>query len=200
MDAARRLATYEDLLTMPEDVRAEILDGEVVVSPPPSPDHSKAHSSVNRLIGGPFDEDDGRGGPGGWWIFIELDIRLGRHQIVRPDLSGWRRERLPDPAAMRPIEIAPDWICEIISPSNEANDRVTKRRLYAESGVGFYWMVNPEARTLEALRLRDGTWHDVGAYDETDVARIAPFEAVELEVGRLFLPRKTEAAETTGSE
>lgn len=192
MDAARSLATYDDLLTLPEDVRAEILDGELVVSPAPLPRHSNVQRSLSRFIGGPFHDDDGHGGPGGWWIFGDVDIRLGRHQIVRPDISGWRRERLPDPAGVRPIEIVPDWICEIISPSNEAHDRVTKRRLYAESGVAFYWMVNPEARTLEALRLREGIWQDIGAYDESDVARIAPFEAVELEVGRLFLPRKQE--------
>ena len=109
--------------------------------------------------------------------------------MVRPDLSGWRRERLPKPD-VRPIPIAPDWVCEILSPSNEAHDRVTKRRLYAEHGIAHYWLVDPEARVLEAFTLREGRWVDAGTFDDTDVARIAPFEAVELAIGRLFLPRE----------
>lgn len=83
----------------------------------------------------------------------------------------------------------PDWICEILSPSNASHDRVKKRRLYAQAGVTFYWLVDPDGRTLEALTLRDDGWLEIGAFDDTAVVRIAPFEAIELDVGRLFLPR-----------
>jgi Uma2 family endonuclease len=190
---APRLATYDDLLSFPEDVRAEILAGEVVVSPSPLPRHSKVQRSIGRFIGGPFDDDDGHGGPGGWWIFVEVDVRLAVHDVVRPDLSGWRRERLPRPGNVRPIDVVPDWICEVISPSTAALDRVKKRALYARHGVGHYWMVDPEARTLEALELDGARWLEVGAWDEDAVVRIAPFAELELEVGRLFLPREIEA-------
>lgn len=190
MSLAKRFATYDDLLDLPEETRAEILDGEIIVSPPFSPGHSNAHAELTHLLRGSFGGGDGRGGPGGWWIFIELDIRLGRHQIVRPDLSGWRRERLPDPWEMRPIDIAPDWVCEIVSPSNPTRDRVTKRRIYAECDIAYYWIVDPEARLLEALKLTREGWHEVGVYDEEAKVRIAPFDAIELEVGRLFPPRK----------
>lgn len=189
MDPARRLATYDDLLALPEDTRAEVIDGEIVVSPPPSPEHSNAHAELTHLIRGPFGGGDGRGGPGGWWIFIELEIRLGRHQIVRPDISGWRRERLPDPAAKHPIDVVPDWICEILSPSNAKQDRFNKKALYKHYRVPFYWIVDPELRMLEAFQLDGDRWTEAGTYDETSVARIAPFEEVELEVGRLFLPK-----------
>jgi Uma2 family endonuclease len=155
--------------------------------PAPRPRHSKPQGALRRFIGGPFDDDDGFGGPGGWWIFIEVDIQLGT-DIVRPDLSGWRRARLPRPDT-RPISVVPDWVCEILSEKHEARDRVTKKRLYAEHGVSSYWVVDPQARTLEAFSLVDGRWMDAGAFDEDAVARIAPFEAVELAVGRLFLPR-----------
>jgi Uma2 family endonuclease len=148
--------------------------------------------TAGRFIGGPFQDDDGRGGPGGWWIFVEVDIALGRHDIVRPDLAGWRKERLPRPGSVRPIEVVPDWICEILSPGSESRDRVTKRRLYARTGVAHYWLIDPRARVLEALTLRDGGWVEAGAYDETSFARIAPFDAIELEVGRLFLPREAD--------
>jgi Uma2 family endonuclease len=183
---ARGPATYADLMALPDDVRAEILDGEISVLPAPRPRHSKPQGALRRFIGGPFDDDDGFGGPGGWWIFVEVDIQLGT-DVYRPDLSGWRRSRLPEPD-VRPITTVPDWVCEIVSERYEARDRVKKKRLYAQHGVPHYWVVDPQARTLEAFALVDGRWVDAGAFDESAVARIPPFEAVELPVGRLFLP------------
>lgn len=125
-------------------------------------------------------------------IFPEADVALSPQDIVRPDLSGWRRERLPRPGSVRAIEVVPDWACDILSPSTAARDRVTKRRLYAQAGIPFYWLVDPELRVLEALALRDGTWLELGVYDDTATVRIAPFEAIELEVGRLFLPKEAD--------
>jgi len=190
---ARKLATYADLLALGEDVRAEVIRGAIDVMPAPRPRHSKVQGALRRFVGGPFDDDDGFGGPGGWWIFVEVDARLGPHDIVRPDLAGWRRPRLPVPD-VRPIDVVPDWVCEIGSPSTTARDRVVKRRLYAEHGVPHYWILDPDARTLEALALRDGVWVEVGSYGDDDVARIAPFDAIELAVGRLFLPREATGA------
>jgi Uma2 family endonuclease len=189
---APKLATYGDLLALPSDVRAEVLAGEIVTSPAPLPRHSHVQGSARRFIGGPFQDDDGRGGPGGWWIFVEVDVALGRHDIVRPDLAGWRKERLPRPGPTRPIEVAPDWVCEILSRTTAARDRVQKRNLYARAGVPFYWLIDPEARVLEALALREGGWVETGVFDETSLARIPPFDAIELEVSRLFLPREAD--------
>lgn len=191
-DAAMRRASYADLLALPEDVRAEILGGEITTAPAPLPRHSKAQGSLRRFVGGPFDDDDGHGGPGGWWIFLEVDVQLEVHEVVRPDLSGWRRERLPNPGDRRPIDVAPDWICEVISPSTAVRDRTTKRELYARHGVRHYWLLDPEARTLEAFELVDGRWVLLGAYGESAAVSVPPFEAIELPVGRLFLPRKSD--------
>jgi Uma2 family endonuclease len=182
------LLTYEDLLALPEDVRGEIIRGQLETAPSPLPEHSRAAGELNEAIGGPFDRRDGRGGPGGWWIFSELDVRFSPHDIVRPDLSGWRRDRLPEPWGKRPIDVVPDWVCEILSPSNAAHDRVKKAKLYAEYRVPFLWLVDPAIRVLEAFRYSDGNWLRFGSYDENDRARVAPFEAVELEVGPLFPP------------
>lgn len=191
MQSARKAATYDDLMALPEGERAEILGGVLVNPPAPLPRHALAQRTTARFIGGPFDDDDGRGGPGGWWILLEVDVRLGPNDVVRPDLAGWRRDRLPAPWDMRPIDVTPDWICEIISPSNASNDRVKKRRLYATHAVPFYWIVDPEERTLEALRFdaTSNVWVETGSYDDASIARIAPFEAIELEVGRLFPPK-----------
>ena len=122
----------------------------------------------------------------------EVDVRFGPHDVVRPDLSGWRRHRLPTPGTMRPIDVVPDWICEVISPSTASYDRVTKRALYSTHGVTFYWLLDPDARTLEALELRAGEWLERGAFDDSSKARIPPFAEIEIEVGRLFLPREAD--------
>jgi Uma2 family endonuclease len=186
---APKLATYADLLALPEDARAEVIAGSVVTAPAPLPRHSHVQGSAAHFIGGPFQRDDGRGGPGGWWIFVEVDVALGTHDIVRPDLSGWRKERLLKPGNVRPITVVPDWVCEVISPATAARDRVHKRNLYARVGVPYYWLIDPHTRVLEALALRDGSWVELGVYDDEANVRIAPFDAIELEVGRFFLPK-----------
>jgi Uma2 family endonuclease len=188
VDPARKLATYEDLLSLPPDARAEIVNGTITLLPAPRPRHLKVRGALRRFVGGPYDDDDGFGGPGGWWIFGEVDVRFHRHETVRADLAGWRRARLPDPD-QRPIDVVPDWICEVLSASNVARDRVEKRALYAAAGVAHYWIVDPDARTLEALMLRDGRWLESGAWTDGAVVRIPPFEEVELDISRLFLPR-----------
>jgi Uma2 family endonuclease len=190
VNPARKLATYADLLALSDDARGEIIAGSLVLPPAPLPRHSKVQRSIGRFVGGPFDDDDGRGGPGGWWIFLEVEVRFSPHDIVRVDIGGWRRDRLPKPWDIRPIEVVPDWICEVLSPSNAAHDRVTKRNLYARHGVAHYWIADPFERTLEALQLDASTklWVEIGSYDATAVARVPPFDAVELELGRLFPP------------
>jgi Uma2 family endonuclease len=196
MDPARKLATWDDLVALPGDVPAEVIAGALVVPPAPLPRHARAQRALGRFVGGPYDDDDGRGGPGGWWILLEVDVRFSPHDVVRPDLAGWRRERLVRPWDLRPIDVVPDWIGEVVSPSNAAQDRVGKRELYARHGVPFYWIVDPGQRTLEALRLDVATraWVEIGAYDDASIARIPPFDALELEVQRLFPPIADEAA------
>jgi Uma2 family endonuclease len=186
---APKLATYADLLKLSDDVRAEILAGQIVTSPASLPKHSKVQRALGHFIGGPYDDDHGHGGPGGWWIFVEVDVQLGPHDIVRPDLSGWRRERLPDPSNVRPIHVVPDWICEVLSPSTASRDRLVKRQLYAESGVRHYWIIDVEARILEVFELEARRWALLGTYGDDTTARVPPFLEVELPVGRLFLPR-----------
>lgn len=190
MTAVRSLATYDDLLALPEDARGEVVHGAVHVHPSPLPRHAKVQGALRRYIGGPFDDDDGAGGPGGWWILLEVDVQLSPHDIVRPDLAGWRRERLPQPWDQRPIDVVPDWICEVTSPSNARHDRVTKARLYLESGVAHLWLVDPDTRVLEALVREDQRWVEAGRFSDGDRARIPPFEDVELDVARLFPPQK----------
>lgn len=191
MTAAAKLVTYEDLLALPEEVRAEVLGGEVVTQASPSPAHYYAQFRLVRALDEPYQL--GHGGPGGWWFLSDVDVRLAAHEVVRPDAAGWRRERLPSPWNMRPIDVVPDWIAEVLSPFGIERDRVIKMELYARCGVPFYWIVDPVARVLEVYALERGRWMVAGTFDRTAVVRIPPFEAIEVVVGELFHPDEAQA-------
>jgi Uma2 family endonuclease len=177
-------ATYEDVLNAPENKVAEILDGELVLSPRPASPHATASSRLGVELGGPFDR--GRGGPGGWWILDEPELHFGEDVLV-PDLSGWRRERMPAVPVVAFFTLPPDWVCEVLSPSTERIDRAKKLRLYAAAGVAHAWLVDPIERTLEVLRLRDGAWTIVCVFAGSELVRAEPFAEVELALGDLWL-------------
>lgn len=181
--ARTRPVTYEDLRRVPDHLVAEILDGDLFATPRPSLPHARAGGALGVEIGGPFDQ--GRGGPGGWWILDEPELHFGDDVLV-PDLAGWRRDRLPKVPDAPFLSLPPDWACEIISPSTEQIDRIRKMRIYARESVPYVWLVNPTVRTLEAYRLEAGRWTLDATYGGADVARIAPFEVIELELARLW--------------
>lgn len=97
MKPVRHGATYDDLLRLPQGLKAEVLGGEVVTHPSPLPEHQYTAGALGDSVGGPFQHGHGRGGPGGWWTLPDVDVRLATHDIVRPDLAGWQRVRLPSP-------------------------------------------------------------------------------------------------------
>ena len=179
-------ATYEDVLNAPENKVAEILDGELFLSPRPAPRHSVAATRLATVVGTSFDDGvRGPGGPGGWWILAEPELHFGEHVVV-PDIAGWRRERMPGIPDGAYFTQAPDWVCEVLSPSTERIDRGRKLRIYAEAGVAHAWFVKPTDRSLEVMRLREGAWTIVGVWEESAVVRVEPFEAIELELKRLW--------------
>lgn len=182
----RRPAGWQDILAAPESLKAEVIHGELSLMPRPRPPHGRSQAVLSSWLSAPFDL--GEGGPGGWWIVIEPDIAFGPHDIVSPDLAGWRRSRLPELPQERPIELGPDWVCEVLSPSSARRDRLTKADLYLASGVPFYWLIDTDLRSLEALAAESGRWVRLGAWTDGQRAAIPPFEAVEIDVGSLFLP------------
>ena len=162
---------------------AEILDGTLHVSPRPSIPHTVASSRLGGDIIGPYDA--GRGGPGGWWILFEPELHLG-DDVVVPDIAGWRRERLPELPSGAFLTIAPDWVCETISPSTERIDRGKKLRIYAREGVAHLWLVNPGPATLEIYRLQDAHWVLLSTGEGDTSVRAEPFDAIEIDLKRLW--------------
>lgn len=176
-------AAYEDLFDLPENLVGEIINGRLVTHPRPAPRHARSYSSLGMQIGGPY--DFGRGGPGGWWILDEPELHLGGHILV-PDLAGWRRERLPRLPETAWFELAPDWVCEILSPGTVRVDRAEKLPIYAALGVAYAWLVDPDQRLLEAYQNQDGRWLLLGSFQDDAVVPIAPFDAVNLELSLLW--------------
>jgi AraC-like DNA-binding protein len=179
----KRPANYEDLRQVPPHRVAELVGGELHASPRPAFRHALAASRLGTELGGPFDR--GRGGPGGWWLLFEPELHLGEDVLV-PDLAGWRRERMPELPDVAACTLAPDWICEVVSPSTERLDRAKKMQAYARENVAFLWLLNPGTRTLEVYRLSEGRWLLLATHEGGEVVRAEPFEAVGLELGPLW--------------
>jgi Uma2 family endonuclease len=183
-DPARRRATYQDVLDAPPHMVAEIIDGELRLQPRPAKPHAAAASALGGEIVPPFQR--GRGGPGGWIILDEPELHLASDILV-PDLGGWRRERLPFLTDDEPyFTLAPDWVCEMLSPRSGKADRAEKLPAYAREAVSHAWLVDPLLRTLEALRLEAGRWLILGIWHDDARVRAEPFDAIELELGLLW--------------
>lgn len=174
-----RPATYADLAALPEHVKGEIVDGVLYTQPRPRGEHSTIEGMAFADLHVPFHR--GRGGPGGWWILPEPGIELPRAAEFSPDVAGWRRTRMPQRPKGR-ITMVPDWICEVLSPSNRVYDLNVKRRFYAEVGVQHLWYIDPDVRTLTVSRLLDGRWLELGAHAGDERVRAEPFEAVEIDL------------------
>jgi Uma2 family endonuclease len=183
MPAGKRRSVYEAFLAAPKHLVAEIIGGELRTHPRPATPHARASTRLGMKLGGPFDL--GEGGPGGWVVLDEPEVHLLGHILV-PDLAAWRRERMPELPAAPFIELAPDWVCEVLSSSTEAEDRADKMPIYASADVRHAWLVDPLARTLEAFALEGGAWRVLGTWRDEARARVEPFDAMELELAALW--------------
>lgn len=189
MSAALKLpppATLEDLLAIPEDERwHEILDGELVERASPSGEHGSAQGDIRDVLS-PFRRRPGGRSPGGWWLVTDTEVRLDPYNLVRPDVAGWRRERCPEPPRGFPIDLRPDWVCEILSPGNVRRDRVDKIQIYHRFEIPHYWIVDPVSETLEVHRWTSQGWLLVLSARRGQTVRAEPFDALPLQVGVIF--------------
>jgi Uma2 family endonuclease len=179
----RRPASYADLESLPDSVIGELVAGTLYASPRPAMPHTLAASRLGIALGGPFDQ--GRGGPGGWFVLFEPELHL-KEDVLVPDLAGWRRERIPRLPQSAALTLAPDWVCEVLSVSTRVLDRSVKLPVYASAGVRHVWLVDPEARTLEVFRLDGVHYTLLATYAGAARVRVEPFEAVELELAFLW--------------
>ena len=178
-----RPATYEDLCHAPPHQVAELISGVLYTHPRPAGPHAETASVLGMDLGAPFHR--GRGGPGGWVILDEPELHLGGDVLV-PDLAGWRRERMSQVPRGVAFTVAPDFACEVLSPSTALIDRRHKLPIYAREGVRHVWLVDPLLRSLEVFRLDGEGYRLLATYGESECTRIEPFDAIELELAALW--------------
>lgn len=186
MATAKRRATYADLLKVPEPLVAEIIEGELFTSPRPASRHAFAGTVLIQDLG-PFSRRPGQpGAPGGWWVLYEPELHFGSDVLV-PDLAGWRHERMPKVPDVPYFALAPDWVCEIVSPATGRMDRTRKMPIYARERVGHLWLVDPLTKTLEVYRLEGDRWVVASTHGAAEAARPAPFDAIEIDLSRWWI-------------
>jgi Uma2 family endonuclease len=189
-----RPATYADIEALPANMVGEIVFGVLHAHPRPTPRHSFATVEIQTELNNPFGR--GRGGPGGWIFMVEPELHLGPHVVV-PDIAAWKRERLSPFPTTAFIETAPDWVCEVLSPSTQKLDRTDKLAVYAEFGIGHCWYVDPIARTLEVFALTGGKWQLAATFKDTDPVTAPPFEVHTFPLDVLWAPDAFHSGQST---
>lgn len=180
-------ATYQDVLDAPPNMVAEVVGGALHTHPRPASPHARASTGLGARLSIPFDY--GSGGPGGWWIVDEPELHLGE-DIVVPDLAGWRRDNMPEYPIAAYFSQAPDWACEVLSPSTRSLDEGPKQAIYAREGVGHLWLVDPGARSLRAFVLRGRRYALTGKRVEDEPVSMPPFDAIEFNLADLWPPAR----------
>jgi Uma2 family endonuclease len=182
---ALKLLTVDDLIQAEEE-RVELIDGEIVRRPMARSEHALAQLALSDEV----QVFKRRAGPDGWWIMSEISVRYSEHQCPSHDLAGWRKERVPErPSGM--MTLAPDWVCEILSPGHERKDTVHHLLLLQRAAVPYYWILSPEDCTLIAYALDGGSYRLCYSItyrppETPSKARIPPFESVEMDLDYVF--------------
>ena len=176
-------ATYQDVIDAPAHRVAEIVAGTLHVSPRPGSLAALAKTRLSAVLGRAFDR---RGaGPERWWIFHEPELHFGEDVLV-PDVTGWRCERMPELSTTDYVTLAPDWACEVLSAETRRLDLHGKRPIYAREGVTHLWLVDPTDHTLEAFELRKGEWVLIATAKDDDPINIRPFDAITFSLADLW--------------
>jgi Uma2 family endonuclease len=176
--------TAQQFLQLGEDppgVRLELVEGEIAVSPSPTPAHSHAIVKLISLLDAYVEEHDiGR-------VFQDVDTILDRYNVRRPDILFFSKSRL-HLVGKKALQGPPDLIVEVVSPTSGRIDREDKFAQYAAAGVRFYWIVDPEDRTFHAWRLEDGKYIPTGQGRADDTLRVEPFTDLPIALKRLWHP------------
>lgn len=184
-----RPATYEDLLELPEHVVAELIDGQMFTQARRRARHTWAQSRLSTVIASEF--EDGIGREGGWVVLGEPELHLVGSVLV-PDLAAWRVDHFPRVSGDESgIDVAPDWVCELLSPSTQTKDRFLKLPRYGEAGVRWTWLVDPAAETVKVYRRDDGAWMLAQTVMSRGAVFLPPFESLEIPLEKIWVRERS---------
>jgi len=173
----KRNATLEDYTATGEGVPALLLDGDLWLLDPPTPAHQQAAAEIGAQLRPAARRVDALG----WVILPEINLRLGPH-MFGPDLAGWRRSRMPQRPDSSHIEVVPDWVCEILSPSTSRFDKGRKREIYATAGVETLWFVDPRNHSVDILTLTGAEYRVTTYAEQNEKVALPPFIDIELDL------------------
>ena len=176
-------ATYQDVIDAPFTMIAEIVGGKLYTYPRSDPIFSNVLGGLLGNLLQPFTRR--HSGPGGWCILHRVEVHLGEDVLV-PDLAGWRLERLPENINLPYLAIAPDWVCEVISPITHKPDIGKKSAIYAREGVPHFWVVDIVKRSLEVSELRGTEWAMIDKVFDHAQVPLPPFDAITFDLGGLW--------------
>lgn len=184
---APRRATISDLLAAEDEGhRCEIIDGDLVEKASPDTGHGVSQATLVGRLHTPYNRRPGGSGPpGGWWILTEVDIAFGG-DVLRPDISGWRRDRAPVMSQDFPVPDAPDWVCEVLSVSTAGRDLGVKKDIFHRAKVGHYWVVDRANKVLMVFRWSERAYELAMTATPEQIVHAEPFPYVALFVGQLF--------------
>lgn len=173
--------TLDDFIALGDEVRAELIAGEIYMAPSPQSLHQRVCLRLTVALES-FVRDRGCG----QLLCAPLDVHLPSGDVVQPDLIFVARDNA---SIIRDwIRGAPDLLIEIVSPSHAERDRIVKRGLYAHNGVPEYWLVDPADRTIEVLRLSGATYVPAGYFGVGTALTSQTLERLELNVTDVFSP------------
>jgi hypothetical protein len=153
----------------------------------PTAEHSDARLGLAAALRQHFHRPVGSPAvPGGWWILGQVELELEDDEILRPDLAGWRRKRVPERPQGSPLRMRPDWICHVIAQSSAYEDAAQRLELCQRSGIPFYWIVDVERRILTSHRLVDRSYARGIQAARWQFVHAEPFDAIEIRMGALF--------------
>ena len=165
----------------PPGVRLELVNGEIVVSPSPSSNHSYTDTQL-RIILGPYIRQHDLG-----IILGDVDTIFSDLNVRRPDILFVAKSRM-HLIKGHGVPIAPDLCVEILSPSSATTDQTEKMDLYARSGVGHYWIIDPQGRTFSVYELSGEKYVRQTFGRDKDIVKAAPFPACEIPLAQLWSP------------
>ena len=179
---AHKLKTIDDLMeALKKDERLELINGEIIKRPMARAEHG----AIQADISGDLRPYIRKGGPDGWWIMTEISVQYNEHQCPIHDIAGWRKERVPQ----RPkgvMNMTPDWVCEITSPGPVAKDTVSILNILKDYKVPYYWIIDPEEKTLTVYQFSDDTYKLIASIQNTSKVRLEPFTEIEFDLEFIF--------------
>ena len=186
-EPTNKKATSENLRDVSGNMTGEIIDGELIVTSEPSWKRHLTATLVDEILA-PCSSKEGSN-QGGWTFLSKPKLQLGDNVLV-PDLAGWKKEKFPSEETDL-ISVVPDWVSEILSDETIRLDKVKKMPIYAQHGVAYLWLIDPQYKSLGLLRTyklasESGRWIWLDGYFDEDKPRAEPFQEIELDLGLLL--------------